>query len=52
MDPYRIAYEEASAELNEISAQYVELAARKERIEKLIAAFAALIDVELQTMQS
>jgi len=52
MDPYRVAYEEASAELNQIAARYAELAARKDRLEKLIAAFRPLVEVEFETVQS
>jgi hypothetical protein len=52
MDPYRVAYEEAAAELNEIAARYVELASRKERLEKLIAAFRPLVEAELEAVQS
>ena len=52
MDAYRIAYEEATSELRDISVKFNELAARKERIEELIAAFRALIEVELHSVAS
>jgi hypothetical protein len=52
MDAYRIAYEEAASELRDISVKFNELAARKERIEELIAAFRALIEVELHAVAS
>jgi hypothetical protein len=44
LDPYRVAYEQASDELNEIGELFNLLRVRKQRIEKVILAFKPLIE--------
>ena len=45
LDPYRIAYEQASEELKEIGELFDGLRLRKDRIERLILAFEPLIEM-------
>jgi hypothetical protein len=44
MDPYRIAYEQAMTELNEITRKFDLLRLQKAQVENLINAFRPLID--------
>jgi hypothetical protein len=45
-DPYRIAFDSANSELNEILGAFEELRARKERIEKVVMALKPLLGAE------
>ena len=44
MDPYRIAYEQAMTELNEITRKFDLLRVQKTQVENLINAFRPLIE--------
>jgi exonuclease VII small subunit len=44
MDPYRVAYEQAMTELNEITRRFEHLRMQKVQIENLINAFRPLIE--------
>jgi hypothetical protein len=46
MDPYRIAYEQAMTELNEITRKFDLLRVQKAQVENLINAFRPLIESE------
>jgi hypothetical protein len=45
-DPYRIAFDSANSELNEILGAFEDLKARKERIEKVVMALKPLLGAE------
>lgn len=49
MDPYRVAYEQAMTELNEITRKFDVLRLQKAQVENLINAFRPLIDSADQT---
>jgi hypothetical protein len=49
MDPYRIAYEQAMTELNEITRKFDLLRLQKAQVENLINAFRPLIESSDQT---
>jgi hypothetical protein len=46
MDPYRVAYEQAMTELNEITRKFDLLRLQKTQVENLINAFRPLIESE------
>jgi hypothetical protein len=52
MDPYRIAYEQAMTELNEITRKFDLLRLQKAQVENLINAFRPLIDSNDQTVNA
>ena len=45
-DAYRLAFEEATAELNEIMGRFEQLRQRKDRIEKFVEAFRPLLGLD------
>ena len=47
-DVYRLAFESATTELTEISAQFEQLRVRKDRIERLVEVLKPLVDFEEQ----
>jgi len=49
MDPYRVAYEQAMTELNEITRKFDLLRLQKAQVENLINAFRPLIENSDQT---
>jgi hypothetical protein len=49
MDPYRVAYEQAMTELNEITRKFDLLRMQKTQVENLINAFRPLIESNDQT---
>lgn len=49
MDPYRIAYEQAMTELNEITRKFDLLRMQKAQVENLINAFRPLLESNDQT---
>lgn len=51
-DVYRVAFDQANAELNEILSKFEQLRARKERIEKVVDVLKPLVGSELQSAPS
>jgi hypothetical protein len=47
-DVYRVAYDEANAELNEILGRFEQLKLRKDRIEKVVEVLKPLVGIEAQ----
>jgi hypothetical protein len=47
-DVYRVAFDSAQNELNEIVASFEQLRARKESVEKLVAVLKPIVDAEMQ----
>lgn len=47
-DVYRVAYDEANAELNEIMGRFEQLKLRKDRIEKVVEVLKPLVGIEAQ----
>jgi hypothetical protein len=47
---YRIAFDEANSELNEIVGRFEKLRQHKERVEKVLAALKPLIEMQAQTV--
>ncbi|HEU5350438.1 MAG TPA: hypothetical protein VFU55_02505 [Terracidiphilus sp.] len=48
-DVYRVAYDQANAELGEILSKFEQLRARKERIEKVVDVLKPLVGSEMQS---
>lgn len=52
LDSYRIALEQATAELKEITARFDQLRSRKSQLEALVGAFRPLVDLNGQVPES
>ncbi|HUX44563.1 MAG TPA: hypothetical protein VMV57_07430 [Terracidiphilus sp.] len=50
-DVYRVAYDEANAELTEILSKFEQLRARKDRIEQVVEVLKPLVNMEMQSVE-